>query len=290
MPSRISCRAAAGMILIPAACIGLTAIAGCGGAVSTSSTGVTQPAAGLPATVPVAPSSSPVTTVPPATSAADSAPADPPASSADGGSSGGSATLTMQDGQGDSYTQAFAFGSPEPESDVPDVVNGMQTCQVRVAIPARNLVVPVQITTTMTTSIQTQIPIEMDITQYSSDDSNAGLPGDVIYQTTSGDQCATDQPGADVTLSQGQSVTTQAWIVLQDAITPAYPTGDQAQLGVNFIFFGYAGSGDVTSAQGTAVCSGDPQTRQTYSPPYLVFAGNPPPGEGCNGQYTAPPA
>jgi hypothetical protein len=193
----------------------------------------------------------------------------------------------MTDGQGDSFTQTFAFGSPEPESDVPDVINGVTTCTLGVAIPARNLVVPVQITTTLTTSVQTQIPLELDVSQYSSVNPNSGIPGDVIYQTTSGDQCATDQPGGDVTLSQGQSATTRAWLVLQDAITPSYPNGDQAALGANFIFFGYAGSGSVTSAHGTAVCTGDPTTNEMDSPPYLVFAGNAPSGEGCDGQYTA---
>ena len=195
----------------------------------------------------------------------------------------------MQDGQGDSYTQTFTFGSPEPESDVSDAINGMQTCELGVAIPARNLVVPVQITTTLTTSVQTQVQIGMNIAQYNSDDSNAGLPGDIIYQTTSGDLCETDQPGAEVTLSQGQSATTQAWIVLQNAITPAYPDGDLAELGTNFIYFGYTGESGVTSAQGTAVCNGAPQTQQTSSPPYLVFAGNAPSGEGCDGKYTAQP-
>lgn len=193
----------------------------------------------------------------------------------------------MQDGQGDSYTQTFAFSSPEPESDVPDAINGVQTCQLGVAIPTRNLVIPVQITTTLTTSVQTQIQIEMDLGQYDSNDSNAGIPGDVVYQTTSGDLCATDQPGANVTLSQGQTVTTQAWIVLQNAITPAYPNGDTAQLGTNFIFLGYAGSGIVTSAHGTAVCSGDPQTAESDAPPFLVFAGQDPSGEGCSGTYSA---
>jgi hypothetical protein len=273
------------MTLAAASCMALTAaVAGCGGAAPTA--GGTQPSA----TIPVAPSPSQVTTVPPSTPAADSPAAGAPASSSGDNSSGGSAVLDMQDGQGDSYTQTFTFGSPEPEPDVPDVVNGVQTCQLGVAIPARNLVVPVQIITTLTTSVQTQIPIEVNVSQYTSSDSNSGIPGDVIYQTTSGDQCETDQEGGEVTLSQGQSATTQAWIVLQDAITPAYPNGDLAQLGVNFIYFGSAGSDEVTSAKGSAVCTGDPQTQQQFSPPYLVFAGNAPSGEGCDGQYTAPPS
>jgi hypothetical protein len=193
----------------------------------------------------------------------------------------------MKDNQGDSYTQTFTFASPEPESDATDAINGMQTCELGVAIPTRNMVVPVQITTTLTTSVQTQIPIEIEVGQYSSDDANSGLPGDVIYQTTSGDQCETDQPGGEVTLNQGQSATTNAWIVLQNAITPSYPNGDTAELGVNFVYFGP--DNDVTSAQGTAVCSGDSQAQASYSsPPYLVFAGNAPSGEGCDGQYTAP--
>jgi hypothetical protein len=293
VPGSAPHRIQAGMILVPAACVGLSAVAGCSGAASTASISLTQPPVAATATVPVAPSSLQVT-VPSATSAASSLPADPPGSSSGGGSSGDSsagysAVLNMQDGQGDSYTQTFTFGSPEPEPDVPDAINGLQTCQLGVAIPARNLVVPVQITTTLTTSIQTQIPIGMNVSQYTSTAANSGIPGDVVYQTTSGDQCETDQEGAQVTLSQGQSATSQAWIVLQDAITPAYPNGDPAQLGVNFVFFGYAGSDDVTSAQGSAVCTGDPQIQQQFSPPYLVFAGNVPAGEGCGGQYTAPP-
>lgn len=222
----------------------------------------------------------------PATQSPTSAPSPSPVATTTSAPAGDSAVLTMKDGQGDSYTQTLTFGSPESESDVPDAISGVQTCQLAVAIPARNLVVPVQITTTLTTSVQTQIPIALDISQYSSQDSNAGLPGDVVYRTTAGDQCATDQTGAEVTLSEGQSATTQAWIVLQNAVTPAYPDGDQAQLGVNFIYFGYAGTDEVTSAQGTAVCTGDPQTQQMYSPPYLVFAGSAPSGEGCDGQYT----
>ena len=278
MPSHISLRGRAAMIVVPAACVVLTAVAGCSSAAST----VTDPEAASSTTIPAAPASSQVSS-PPSTSA----------SSPDDGSSGGSAVVSMKDSEGDSYTQTFAFGNPEPESDVSDAINGVQTCQLGVAIPARNLVVPVQITTTLTTGVQTQIPIEIEVTDYAQTGSstagpNAGIPGDVVYQTTSGDQCETDQEGAQVTLSQGQSATTQAWIVLQDAITPAYPDGDVAQLGENFVFFGYAGDSDVTSAQGSAVCTGDPQTSQMYSPPYLVFAGNPPSGEGCDGRYTAP--
>lgn len=267
------------MILIPVACAALSVVSGCGSGAPSALTSGSQPSAGYSAgysaTSPVAPSA-----------AADPAPDGSPASNSP---ASGSAILNMRDGQGDSYTQTFSFGSPEPESGVPDAINGMQTCELGVAIPARNLVIPVQITTTLTTSVQTQIQIGMDIAQYGSDDSNAGLPGDIVYQTTSGDLCETDQPGAEVTLSQGQSATTQAWIVLQNAITPAYPDGDLAQLGVNFIYFGYTGSNPVTSAQGTAVCTGDPQTQQTYSPPFLVFAGNAPSGEGCDGTYTAQP-
>ena len=194
----------------------------------------------------------------------------------------------MQDGQGDSYTQSFTFGSPEPESNVPDAVSGVQTCQVGLAIPARNLVVPVQVTTTLTTSVQTQIPIEIAVSQYSSANSNSGIPGDIIYQTTSGDQCETDQAAADVTLNQGQSATVQVWIVLQDAITPAYPSGDPAALGADFASLGYVGAAaNVTSAQGSAVCTGDSQPDQMFSAQILVFAGNAPSGEGCDGNYTA---
>jgi len=263
------------MLLVPAVCAGLSAVAGCGSGASYA-----LPASASSAAFSSAPPSSQV-------AAGGSPDGSPPASSAGGGPSGLSATLNMQDGQGDSFTQTFTFGSPEPESDVPDAISGMQTCQLGVAIPARNLVVPVQITTTLTTSVQTQIPIGMNIGQYDSADSNAGLPGDVIYKTTSGDLCATDQTGADVTLSEDQSATTQAWIVLENAITPAYPDGDTAQLGTNFIYFGYTGSGDVTSAQGSAVCTGDAQDQQLYSPPYLNFVGNVPSGEGCSGAYTA---
>jgi hypothetical protein len=270
--------ARAGMILTPAALAGLAAVAGCSSAASST-------------VQPVAVPSAPISSAPPAAASSSAATADvpysaPPTTSAGDGPAGLSAVLTMQDGQGDSYTQTFTFSSPEPESDVPDVINGVQTCQLGVAIAARNLVVPVQIATTLTTSVQTQIPIEMDLGQYDSDAANAGLPGDVVYQTSSGDLCATNEPGGDVTLSQGQTVTTQAWIVLQNAVTPAYPGGDSAQLGTNFIFFGYVGSGIVTSATGTAVCSGDPQTAQSDAPPYLVFAGQAPSGEGCNGTYS----
>jgi hypothetical protein len=277
------------MILVLTVFAGLTVVTGCGSAAS-------PPSAGPSATIDVAPSPLQVTTPAPNASVSDTLPAGTAATSSGGGSSGSgssgdNAVLYMRDGQGDSFTQTFAFGSPEPESDVSDAIDGMQTCQLTPAIPSRNLVVPVQITTTLTTSVQTQIPIEVDVTDYaqagySTAGPNAGIPGDVIYRTTSGDLCATDQTGAEVTLSQGQSATTQAWIVLQDAITPAYPNGDQAQLGVNFIYFGSAGEGDVTSAQGTAVCTGDPQTQQMYSPPYLVFAGNAPSGEGCDGRYS----
>src|ERR1700683_802728 len=269
MPCHISRRARVAVILVPAACAALAAIVGCG-------SGATI-AAEPPAVASSAPPSSP----------ADSPAGAPAASSSGDSSSGLGAVLNMQDGQGDSYTQTFTFGSPEPESDAPDVINGVQTCELGVAIPARNLVVPVQITTTLTSSVQTQIPIQMNISQYSSDDSNAGIPSDIIYRTTSGDQCETDQPGGVVTLSQGQSATTRAWIVLQDAITPAYPNGDTAQLGTNFIYFSYAGTGNVTSAQGTAVCNGDPQTNQMESPPFMVFAGTAHSGAGCDGNYTA---
>jgi hypothetical protein len=285
MPSHISLRGRAGMILVPAACVVLTAVAGCSGAAST----VADPAVGSPTTIPAAPASSQVST--PASTPASASASSSDAGSSGAGSSGGSAVVNMKDGQGDSYTQTFAFGSPEPESNVPDAVSGMQTCELGVAIPARNLVVPVQITTTLTTSVQTQIPIQMDVTDYAQTGfgtagPNAGIPGDVVYQTTAGDQCETNQEGAQVTLGQGQSATTQAWIVLQDAITPAYPDGDLAQLGENFVYFG--DDNTVTSAQGAAVCSGNSQTQETYSPPYLVFVGNAPSGEGCDGQYTAP--
>lgn len=256
------------MILLPAACAGLAAVAGCGAAASSASASFSQP--------PVASS---------VTAAARGVPA--PASSPSASSPGASAVVTMRDGQGDSFTQSFTFASPEPEPDVPDVMNGVQTCQLGVATPARSLVVPVQVTTTLNTSAQAQLPVQLTIGQFSAE-LNEGLPVDFIYQTTAGDLCsAGGQPGADVTLSQGQSSTTQAWILLQDAITPAHPNGDRAQLGASFIYFN---AGAVTSARGTAVCTGDPQTQQLDSPPFLHFAGNAPVGEGCSGSYTAPPA
>jgi hypothetical protein len=273
MPCLISRRARFAVILVPAACASLATISGCGSGTSIAA----QP----PAAPPTAVSS------PPSSSQPDSPGGASPASSSGDSSSGLGAVVNVQDGQGDSYTQSFTFGSPEPESDAPDVVSGVQTCALGVAIPARNLVVPVKITTTLNSSVQTQISIQLNISQYSSDEPNAGIPGDIIYQLSSGPQCATDQPGGVVTLSQGQSATTQAWIVVQDAITPAFPNGDTAQLGTNFIYFSYAGTSDVTSAQGTAVCNGDPQTSQMESPPFLVFAGNAPSGEGCDGNYTA---
>jgi hypothetical protein len=275
-------RARAGTILIPAACVGLAVVAGCGAA-STASTSLAQPTAASSAAAPVTSPPLQVATAPSATSAAVPTAASPSGDS----SSGESAVVNMQDSQGDSFTQSVTFGSLEAESDVPDAVSGVQSCQLGVAIPARNLVVPVQITTTLNSSIQTQLPIQMNIGQFSSE-LNEGLPVDFIYQTTGGDLCSTGgQPGADVTLSQGQSTTTQAWIVLQDAVTPAYPDGNPAQLGANFIYFN---AGAVTSAQGTAVCTGDAQTQQMDSPPFLRFAGNAPAGEDCSGKYTAPPA
>jgi hypothetical protein len=262
------------MILAPAACACLTVIAGCGDGASDNA----QPAAASSAAFSSAPPQ-------PQGSTAVSPAVGSPAGSPGGGPAGLTATLNMRDGQGDSYTQTFAFGSPEPESDAPDAVSGMQTCELGVAIPARNLVVPVQITTTLTTSVQTEIPVGVSVAQYSAADSNAGLPGDIVYKTTSGDLCATDTTGADVTLTEGQSATTQAWIVLQDAITPAYPDGDTAQLSNNFVYIGVS-QGEVTSAQGSAVCTGDSQTQESYSPPYLVFAGTAPSGEGCGGTYS----
>jgi len=212
--------------------------------------------------------------------------------SARGGPGGYSADLNLKDSQGDTYTQSFTFGSPQAEASVPDAVSGVQSCQLGVAIPARNLVVPVQVTTTLITSVQTQIPIQLYVSDFPQPGPDAGIPGVVVYQNSAGDQCETNQPGAEVTLSQGQSVTTQAWIVLQDAITPAYPAGDVAELGANFVALSVAGGSfaSVTSAQGSAVCTGDPQAQPVYAQPYLLFAGSPPPGEGCTGQYTAPPA
>ena len=78
---------------------------------------------------------------------------------------------------GDLYKQAYTFGSPEAEANVPDAVNGVQTCQLGVANPARNLVVPVQVTTTLTTSVQTRIPVELEVTDYTRPGPNAGVPG-----------------------------------------------------------------------------------------------------------------
>jgi hypothetical protein len=277
MPGYVPRRSQAAMLLIPAVFMSLAAVAACGAA-STTSTSLTQPASDSSGAAPVTTPPLQGTTAPPTTSAAVPTPASPP---------GDSAVVNMQSSQGDAFTQSFSFGSPEPESDVPDVINGVQTCQLGVPIPARNLVVPVRITTTLNTSIQTQLPIEMNIGQFSSELTD-GLPVDFIYQTTGGDLCSTgNQPGADVTLSQGQSTTTQAWIVLQDAVTPAHPNGDPAQLGANFIYFN---AGAVTSAQGAAVCNGDAQTQQMDSPPFLRFAGNVPAGEDCSGKYSTPPA
>src|SRR6185437_192960 len=171
----VSRRVLAKMILVLAACAGLWAVGGCSNGSPAASHGTVQPPT----------QSAQAAAVPTAASAAGGTPTRMPASSsatasARGGPGGYSADLNLKDSQGDTYTQSFTFGSPQAEASVPDAVSGVQSCQLGVAIPARNLVVPVQVTTTLTTSVQTQIPIQLYVSDFPQPGPDAGIPGVVV--------------------------------------------------------------------------------------------------------------
>ncbi len=206
------------------------------------------------------------------------------------GTQGGTGdTVSITDGQGDSYTQVISFGTPGVESQYQDAVSGMETCQVVPPIPARNIAVPVTITTTLNSSIQTQIPVSLDAGPFISggqdNPSTLGLQGAmVIYQTSVGDQCEPGgTTGAEVTLSQGQSATVQAWLVFVDAVSPSHPLGDPAALGQTYVAVVQG-----AHATGPDVCSGNTETdtSSTAGPPYLHFAGTVYPFENCTGSYS----
>jgi len=108
----------------------------------------------------------------------------------------------------------------------------------------------------------------------------------VIYRTSAGDECEAGNsgiPGWDETLSQGQSSTGEAWIVLVDAINPSYPNGNPAALGMT-----YAAVTPDAHATGPDVCTGNTDTDGLGAggPPYVHFAGTVFPFEQCTGSYS----
>ena len=207
------------------------------------------------------------TTAPPATSAAASTPADSGATASTPAAAGAStaATITYTDSNGDSVTETYSIGVLVPETQLPDVQQQADSCTLPDISDSTNLVVPVTVTTTLSSSVSLNATLLFtgDAPGVNpSDPSATALITTFVYQYAGGYSC-NDMSGASggvgLSLTPGQAVVTNAWVILDDAISPNYPTGNPNSIGMT-LFIPHMGIGGVPNSakstiSGPAVCT-----------------------------------
>ncbi len=224
--------------------------------------------------------SSPATSVssgsgtPGATNSSPSGPAVPPSQPLVPSSAGTgpiAATFSYHDSNGDSLTQTYSFGTPVPESQLPDIAQQAAGCELGLGSDTNesaNLVVPVTVTTTLNSDVDTNASFDFvgsSIIPGGNGTQTLPLGETFVYNTSQGYICTGegDDNGTTISLSltQGSSAEVDAWIVLNGAISPDYPDGNPAAIGLTGISpqitpgFSEAGSSTLT-ASGPAVCTG----------------------------------
>jgi hypothetical protein len=237
----------------------------------------------------------------------------PPASSSDAPpSSGASATAKVRlaatfretDSSGDSITQTVSFGAPTPLSQVTKVAAAAEdACMTTLpGPPARDLAIPVTIISTLKSSVAVQASLALTLGNFYDSSGNSqglGQNGIVIGSFGNGLGCD-DGSGGYVTLSEeGASSSFHAWLVLPDAISPRYPTGNMAALGQTYVQLdlapGYTSIPiDNAVVTGPGVCAGLYTFEESFMPmsnyrPYLHIGGKAYSWEQCTGHYDITP-
>uniref|UniRef100_UPI00260DE820 hypothetical protein n=1 Tax=Trebonia sp. TaxID=2767075 RepID=UPI00260DE820 len=180
-------------------------------------------------------------------------------------------TFSYHDSNGDSLTQTYSFGTPVPESQLPDIAQQAAGCELGLGSDTNesaNLVVPVTVTTTLNSDVDTNASFDFvgsSIIPGGNGTQPLPLGETFVYNTSQGYICTGegDDNGTTISLSltQGSSAEVDAWIVLNGAISPDYPDGNPAAIGLTGISpqitpgFSEAGSSTLT-ASGPAVCTG----------------------------------
>jgi hypothetical protein len=212
------------------------------------------------------------------------------------------ATFSYRDSNGDSLTQTYSFGSPVPESQLPDIAQQADSCELGLGSDTNdsaNLVIPVTVTTTLNSDVATNASFDFvgsSIIPGGNGTQTMPLGETFVYNTSQGYICTSEgnDNGTTISLSltQGSPAEVDAWIVLNGAISPDYPDGNPAAIGLTGISpqlnpgFSEASSGTLT-ASGPAVCTGgQPLTSGTLSL-LLHIGGTVYSSEDCNSQASS---
>lgn len=238
------------------------------------------PAAGPGSTPGAAPTAATITpTAPPG-----SAPAQPQATSSN---SPGTAELDYADSTGDSLTMSYSFSSPEPGSRLRQVAQAGLGCAADRPAAAAELVIPFTVSVTLNSDVSMNVGLStaaaaLGYAQY-----------EVVYGTvSSGFSCQgpVNDTGADVPFSlgrRGDTARATAWLVLDNAATPAQPKGSQDRIGrMGLVPVVYEGSGlRLSSASGQAVCTAGSMQN---TPVWLHVGGTVFSSQHCGRAYRAP--
>ena len=228
---------------------------------SSSLTAAAAPASTSPASsaAPIPPPSSPVASSSP--SAVSVAPATFAAT--------GSGTAT--DSQGDAATVSVSVGTPVPQLSLNQAeLTGCTSEDVISDGADQTMAIPLQITATLTSSIATDVLVEVNGTQVVAPGGNVtGNPNMVsaTWAAYSGDSACTNSGGIDGTLewdnvAPGQTVTWSGWELDPDVITPDDTSGnavDQVTFQEPGVSFGNGGADftyDTERSQNLVTCPG----------------------------------
>lgn len=210
---------------------------------------------------------------------------------------GAKATFRYSDSSGDTVTQEWSFGIPEPESNLPDVAQAASGCEVGTGSDSSvsaNLVVPVTVTTTLNSGVSANASLALLASPMLGSGASPPVPLDevFVYDTGQGYTCTdeSDDNGTVVSfgLSQGSPDDLQAWAVLNGAISAAYPAGNPASIGVTGVSPqfnpGFSEAATVSySGRGPAVCTSSDALRD----PFLHIGGTVFGWEHCDGRVSA---
>lgn len=237
-------------------------IAGCGGSPAPPSVAGSSSPAASSSPPPQAPSTGANST---SGTGAGSTGTDPSGSSTASGDV--VATFHFKDTVGDSVTATYSLGSPVPEAQMSAVASGASACAGNTNIDA-NIVIPVTVTATLNSDVGMSADFSFSnsgFNQIRPPNSPSALLATFVYDDgQSGYACdngaSDDGAGVALTLAQGSPVSTTAWIVLSGAISPDYPDGDPASIGVSAVLPNFVPQFSPTSessysGSGPAVCT-----------------------------------
>jgi len=209
----------------------------------------------------------------------------------------GTATFTYSDNNGDSLTQSYSFGSPVPERQLPQVAQAASSCEVgtgSVTNVSDNMAIPVTVTSTLNSDISVSPTLALLGSDMFGAGASAPVPLDevLVYDTGQGYTCTdeADDNGTvvSISLTQGSPGTLNAWVVLNGAVSPAYPDGNPASIGVTGVAPqvnpGFSPSATVRyTGSGPAVCTSSDAAQS----PFLHIGGTVYGWEDCNSRLSS---